>query len=75
MANNENLDRIEVGDYVRVSFNHSQMTLCLIAEVLYIPCASGDSWIFRDFDSNTAQLHYVSEGCTLTLIRKGTKTS
>lgn len=55
---------IKVGDTVRVDFNGAQMTLCHRAEVLYVPCATGDSWIFRDTDTNN--LHYVSEGCTIT---------
>jgi len=59
---------IEVDDIVMVSFNNSQFTLCKEAKVLGIPCATGDSWKFLDLD--TLQVHYVSEGCTITLIEK-----
>lgn len=58
--------RIEAGDIVSVNFNNSQYTLCSKAKVLYIPCATGDSWHFQDVDSG--QVHYVSEGCTITLL-------
>jgi len=57
-------NNIATGDIVTVNFNGSQSTLCKRAEVLHIPAATGDSWHFRDLDTN--QLHYVSEGCTIT---------
>ena len=57
-------DEIEIGDTVRVAFNGAQFTLCDRAEVLYKPCATGDSWQFRNLD--TGAIHYVSEGCTIT---------
>lgn len=63
-----NQERIEVGDYVHVNMNQAQMTLCLKATVLAIPVATGDSWIFRDH--STQDIHYVSEGCTITLLSK-----
>jgi len=56
--------KISVNDVVRVNFNGAQTTLCKSAEVLSIPYATGDSWIFRDLD--TREIHYVSEGCTVT---------
>lgn len=56
--------RIKEGDIVRVNFNNSQFTLCYSAVVVAMPCATGDSWIFRDPD--TGLIHYVSEGCTIT---------
>ena len=59
-------DFIKVGDCVSVNFNNSQMTLCHTALVEYIPVATGDSWVFRD--ENTNQVHYVSEGCTISKI-------
>lgn len=59
-------NKIEVGDIVCVSFNNSQATLTSRAEVMYIPCATGDSWIFKD--TNTGQIYYVSEGCTISLV-------
>ncbi len=55
---------IKEGDKVIVNFNGAQITLCHEAEVLYVPCATGDSWHFRDL--KTGELHYVSEGCTIT---------
>lgn len=55
---------IAVGDVVRVDFNNAPLTLCHRAEVLYVPCATGDSWHFRNLD--TGAIHYVSEGCTVT---------
>ena len=61
---------INIGDIVNVSFNNSQYTLCMRAMVLYKPFATGDSWHFKDMD--TGKLHYVSEGCTITLLEEGT---
>lgn len=72
-----NTDKIEVGDFVSVHFNTAQLTLCRKAIVLHIPSATGDSWIFKqikdyEFERDKAPIiHYVSEGCTITLIRKG----
>lgn len=57
-------NKIENGDSVTVSFNGAQYTLCSIAEVLHVPCATGDSWIFKDIEHDV--IHYVSEGCTVT---------
>lgn len=56
-------NRIDVGDRVTVRFISAQVTLCVDAEVLYVPCATGDSWHFLD---SFGQIHYVSEGCTIT---------
>ena len=61
-------DKIEKGDVVRVNFNNAQVTLCESATVLYTPCATGDSWIFKD--NKTGEIHYVSEGCTITKCQK-----
>ena len=66
--NDMNPDRIEKGDIVMVNFNNSQYTLCSNAEVLNIPQAAGDSWIFRDLMVD--RLYYVSEGCTIELLHK-----
>ncbi len=63
-----NVERIEVGDTVHVDFNCSKFTLCHEAEVLYVPRATGDSWQFKD--TTTKQIHYVSEGCTITFLEK-----
>ena len=60
--------RIEENDCVHVNFNGSQYTLCRKAKVLQVPHATGESWIFEDFDDH--KTHYVSEGCTVTLIQK-----
>ena len=61
-------DRIEVNDIVCVNFNLAQNTLTHSARVLALPMATGDSWIFKDLNSEL--IHYVSEGCTVTLLRK-----
>ena len=55
---------INEGDLVSVTFNGAQSTLCHRAQVVSKPQATGDSWIFVDLD--TKDLHYVSEGCTVT---------
>jgi hypothetical protein len=57
---------ITEGDTVSVEFNNSMVTLCKAAEVVYVPVAEGDSWIFKDYLNN--KTHYVSEGCTVTRI-------
>ncbi len=61
----ERTNEIKIGDMVSVNFNNAQITLCKNAEVLHIPCDTGDSWQFRDVDTN--EIHYISEGCTITL--------
>ena len=61
-------EQIQVNDLVCVNFNGSCYTLCSRATVLHMPSCGGDSWGFRDEDSG--QIHYVSEGCTVTLIEK-----
>jgi len=66
-----NNERIEIGDIVCVNFNQAQTTLCHRAVVLYIPCAAGDDWIFKDAASG--QIHYVSEFCTVSLMEKGSE--
>ena len=55
---------IEVGDIVSVNFNNAQYTLSPRAIVLKTPAATGDSWVFKDL--KTKEVHYVSEGCTIT---------
>lgn len=60
---------IRIGDLVSVSFHNVQFTLSSRAEVLHIPGGTGDSWIFRDEDGN---VHYISEGCTITKLRSST---
>lgn len=61
---NKTRNRIEIGDTVQVTFNScSPRPVWLNVKVAYIPCATGDSWIFED--ENTGAVHYVSEGCTI----------
>ena len=59
---------IEKLDTVWINFNNAKFTLSKKAIVLYVPVATGDSWKFQDID--TQQVHYVSEGCTITLLEK-----
>lgn len=54
---------LKPGDIVTVNFNNAQITLCHEAALISTPCATGDSWIFKDV--RTGWLHYVSEGCTV----------
>ena len=68
-----NANKIEKGDIVAVNFNCSQYTFLSFAKVLNVPCATGDSWIFEDLQAegqDIAKIHYVSEGCTITLREK-----
>jgi len=60
----EHKDKIKEGDLVHVDFNSSQLTLCRRAVVLKVPCATGDSWVFKELQ--TGEVYYVSEGCTIT---------
>jgi hypothetical protein len=55
---------IEIGDIVCVNFNNVQYTLCSRAIVKYVPLSPGDSWVFEN--ESTGEIHYVSEGCTVT---------
>ena len=59
-------DVIKEGDLVSVNFHNSNFTLSAYATVLSKPCATGDSWVFKD--NHTQEIHYVSEGCTITKI-------
>ena len=63
--------RIDVGDFVSVNFHTSRTTLSHRATVLSKPCATGDSWIFKDEESG--QIHYVSEGCTISKLESDAK--
>jgi len=58
------MNEIKVGDTVRVDFNDARSTLSHKAEVVHVPVATGDGWIFKDLV--TWDIHYVSEGCTVT---------
>ena len=57
-------NHIDIGDIVSLHIHGSQVTICREGEVLHIPQATGDSWIVKDIFNN--ELHYVSEGCTIT---------
>ena len=59
---------IERYDIVAVNFNGSKYTLSSRAEVMRMPMAAGDSWVFHDIESHA--IHHVSEGCTITLIER-----
>lgn len=58
--------KIFIGDIVVVNFNNAQTTLCHRGKVLSYPCMTGDSWVIEDCVSG--DIHYISEGCTLTKI-------
>jgi len=60
----EYITRINTNDIVAVNFNGAQFTLSSEARVLHTPGATGDSWILKDI--KTGDIHYVSEGCTIT---------
>ena len=59
---------IEEHDIVGVNFHNAAYTLTKNGEVLGLPQATGDSWRIRDLD--TGLIHYISEGCTITLLEK-----
>ena len=44
-----NEKRIEIGDKVKVFFNHSNMVEGVVD---YKPCATGDSWIILEYQAN-----------------------
>ena len=52
------------GSIVQVNINSAKMTLCGKALVLYVPVATGDSWIFKDLFKN--RIVQTSEPITLT---------
>jgi len=60
------MDKITIEKYDKVSvhFHGAQTTLVHRGVVLYKPCATGDSWIIKNLDTN--EIHYISEGCTIT---------
>jgi len=49
---------------VAVNFNGAQYTLSHEAAVINIPSATGDSWVFKDIE--TQKIHYVSWGGAIT---------
>lgn len=60
-------NRLEIGDIVNVNINNAQITVLSKAEILHIPCATGDSWIFKNVDDDNSSI-YISEGCTITYL-------
>lgn len=58
-------DRIEPGDIVSVDFE-TVKTLHEVT-VLYVPCATGDSWHVRDQEGT---LYYIQSFCLMTMIKK-----
>ena len=54
---------IILGDIVSVNCYNGMSTISHKAEVLHIPVATGDSWIFKDLGTGT--IHYISEGITV----------
>ena len=56
--------RIKKGDKVTVNFHGSQITLVHRGIVLYVPCSMNDGWIIKD--TNSGEIHYISERCTVT---------
>ena len=63
-----NVKAIEKGDIVKVNFHGVKFTLCKKATVLYAPQQYEQNWVFEDLETN--EIHEVSEGCTITLIKK-----
>ena len=43
--------KLREGDHVSVHMHASQITLIKNAMILYVPCATGDSWGFADLDT------------------------
>ena len=61
-------DFIEKGDRVSIQFSDGEsMPNC---EVLYIPCAEGDSWRIKDSKGN---LHYIQRFEMMSLLPKDEK--
>lgn len=60
--------KLELTDVVSVNFHGSKFTLCRKAILIKFPVGVGDSWVFKDVDTN--QIHYISEGCTVTSIKE-----
>jgi hypothetical protein len=62
-------NKIEIGDIVDVTFETQNM-ICN-AEVLYTPCATGDSWHLRVTDiDGFKHIFYVQQFTTMGLIKK-----
>lgn len=61
------MSQINYGDIVMVNFNAQCYTLTPSARVCGKPTSQGDSWIVED--TVTGTVHYISEPCTITLIK------
>ena len=61
-------DKIEAGDIVSVFFNDELDRYYFNATMLYVPCATGDSWRIRAVGG---QIVYVQQFETMVLERKG----
>ena len=59
-------NKIKTGDKVSVRFYGAGLYLSHDADVISVPVATGDSWVFKD--NRSGRVHYVSEGCTITKI-------
>lgn len=60
------------GDTVSVSFHGSQYTHVVRGIVVHVPVATGDSWIIEEDLPHENNLHYISEGCTITKTKQKT---
>jgi hypothetical protein len=60
-----NQDQIEPGDIVSINFE-TVRSLHQVT-VLYVPCATGDSWRVRDQEGT---LHYIGSFCLMTMVKK-----
>ena len=56
--------QIQEGDIVKVKYYSQMWTLTDNGKVLNVPVSTDDSWIIEDMD--TGDIHYISEGCTIT---------
>jgi hypothetical protein len=61
-----NNERIEIDDIVTVGFYDGGQIIK--AKVLYVPCATGDSWIMKDAKE---RIYYVQQFETMLLVEKG----
>jgi hypothetical protein len=62
---------LSVNDIVSVNFHAAQITLCHRAKILFLRANLEDSWVLECLD--TGSLYYVSEPCTLTRLKLGSK--
>lgn len=62
---------IEPGDLVAIDFCAAGFTLTRGARVLSVPTQPGEAWVFRDEHTPSKKILYITEGCTITLMKKG----